>query len=247
MAYKTLSYNDSAKGWTSFYGYDPEWIVNLNDSFFTFKNGQLYIHDTDENSRNTFYGEQSDSIIEYVANEGPSDVKMYRAVKLEGNTSDWDIDVETDQEKGFIDKESFTTKEGMHYSYIRNKNDEVDYSKLSVQGLGLCASSTSTTVTITDLDKGNVSIGDKLYNSVITDSTLGTPTLLGTITEIDGDEITHDGTTAASAGEFVLFAKNQTAESEGVRGYYAKVKLTSEDTTPIELYAVNAEVTKSNL
>lgn len=247
MAENTISYSHSAKGFPTFHSFIPEWIENLNDSFFTFKDGQLYIHHTVENQRNNYYGVNYDSVIEFSANEGPSDIKMFRAIKTEGNSNNWDVTVETENESGFVDKDMFQKKEGFHYGYIRNKNTSVDYKKLSVQGIGTCASSTTTTVSVTGLDSGIVSIGDDLYQATVSGTTIGTPTLLGVISSISGDIITHNGTTAATASNFVLFAKNQTAESEGVRGYHAKVKLTNNSTSPVELYKVDSEVTKSNL
>ena len=48
MAENTISYSHSAKGFPTFHSFIPDWIENLNDSFFTFKDGQLYIHHTVE-------------------------------------------------------------------------------------------------------------------------------------------------------------------------------------------------------
>ena len=247
MAEHTISYSHSAKGFPTFHSFIPDWIENLNDSFFTFKDGQLYIHHIVENQRNNYYGVDYNSVIEFAANEGASDIKMFRAIKTEGNSNNWDATIETETEKGFINKDMFQKKEGFHYGYVRNENTSVDYKKLSVQGLGSCASSTTTTVTITNLKPGIVSVGDNIYQATVSGETIGTPTLLGTITSISGDVITHGGSTAATASNFILFAKNQTSESEGVRGYHAKIRLTNNSTSPVELYKVDSEVTKSNL
>lgn len=250
----TLSFSEYINGWTSFHSWKPESMISSNGEFYTFKNGHLYKHHANETLRNTFYGQEYNSEIEFVANDSPSDIKMFRTVKTEGNSKNWDITVESESEKGFVDKASFKEKEGMYYGYVRNNNTEVDYKKLSVQGLGLCASSTTTTVTINNLNVELMSVGDKLYKAAMSSGTgytsgdtIGTPSLLGTITSISGNVITHDGSTAATAGNFILFAKNQTAESEGIRGYHAKIKLTNDSTSPVELFAVDSEVTKSNL
>lgn len=247
MAENTISYSESAKGFPTFHSFIPDWIENLNDSFFTFKDGQLYIHHIVENQRNNYYGVDYNSVIEFAANESPSDIKMYRALKTEGDSNNWDATIETENEKGFVNKDSFQKKEGMYYGYVRNDNTSVDYKKLSVQGVGTCASSTTSTVTVTGLESGIVSVGDNLYQATVSGSSIGAPSLLGVINSISGDVITHDGSTAATTSNFILFAKNQTAESEGVRGYHAKIKLTNNSTSPVELYGVDSEVTKSNL
>ena len=49
----------------------------------------------------------------------------------------------------------------------------------------------------------------------------------------------------ASVGDFGFIAKNSQSESYGVRGYYSKIKLISNDTSFVELFAANSEVFKS--
>lgn len=247
---KTLTYKESAKGWTSFYSYDPEWIDNLNDEFFTFKNGQIYIHHKDDNSRNTFYGQSYNTKVEFVSNEGPSEVKMFRAIKTEGNSKGWDVTVSSDIENGHIDKESFVERENMYYGYIRNNNDEVDTKKLTFQGIGVCTSVSGNDVVFADLPDTTISVEDNVYKATVNEQTseVGSMTLVGVVESINTNSITiKDVNSLPSAGEFIMYGKNQTAESEGVRGYYAKISMTNSSTSPIELYAVNSEVTKSNL
>ncbi len=247
---KTLSYKKSAGGWTSFYSYHPEWIENLNDDYFTFKDGQIYIHHQDDNSRNTFYGTSSPSKIEMIANDGPSETKMFRALKLEGNSKDWSATINSETNEGYIDSSSFQKREEMYYSYIRNKNTVVDTKKLTVQGIGVATSVPQDKIYVPKLSDANVSVGDKVYKATINQATseMSEIILVGDVLSISSDHIdTENVVSAPSIGDFILIAKNQSAESEGVRGYYAKISMTNTSTSPVELYAVNAEATKSNL
>lgn len=247
---KTLTYSDSAKGWTSFYSYDPDWIANLNDEYFTFKNGQIYVHHKNDSSRNIFYGQSYDSKIEFVFNESPSEVKMFRAIKTEGNNANWDVVVESEIEKGHIGKDSFAKREGMYYAYIRNDNDIVDTKKITFQGVGVCTSVSGQNIYFSDLSDISISVGDKIYKATVDQqsSELGEMVLVGEIAIINGNSISlTDIVSMPVAQDFIMSAKNQTAESEGIRGYHAKVTLTNSSITPVELYAVDAEVTKSNL
>ena len=133
---KTLSYDEKVKGWTSFHSYEPEMMVNLNNEFFSFKDGQLYLHNQDS-SRNTFYGQSYNTEIEFVANDGPSEVKIFKTIEIEGDSKEWDVTVATDLESGHVNKADFENKEGFKYSYIRrNAVDEVKTDLLSVQGIG---------------------------------------------------------------------------------------------------------------
>lgn len=247
---KTLSYKKDAGGWTSFYSYDPEWIENLNDDYFTFKDGQIYIHHQDIDDRNTFYGVSAPSKIEVVANDGPSETKMFRALKLEGSSKDWSAVVESEMDKGYIDSTSFQKREEMYYSYIRNNDLEVDTKKLTVQGVGVVTSVSSSQIYVPKLSDSNLSVGDKVYKATVNQATseMGELILVGDVLSISSDHIdTTNVVSSPVAGDFILAAKNQTAESEGIRGYYAKISMTNASTGPVELYAVNAEATKSNL
>ena len=244
----TLKYKDSIKGWTSFYSFVPEWMVNLNNNFYTFQDGQLYKHAYDEDERNTFYGEEHDSVIEFASSQGPSEVKMFRALKLEGDKGDWDVTIESEMTKGHINKEAFKKKEDMYYAYIRNDNDEVDTKSLSVQGIGIPSNVTTDTVTVNGFDSSSVSVGDTIYKGEITDGVIGDLVEVGVVETISGDDITITNPSGMpTTSDCVAAAKNRTAESEGIRGYHAKVKLTHTGTNPVELYAVNVEATKSNL
>jgi len=51
----TLTYDDGVKGFPSFYTFFPDWMIGMNNYFYTFKEGNLYRHNTNER-RNNYYG-----------------------------------------------------------------------------------------------------------------------------------------------------------------------------------------------
>ena len=79
----TLSYSEKSKGWTSFKSFHPESGVSLNNDFYSFKAGQLYIHHNNA-TRNNFYGVQYDSDVTLVFNDKPTMVKSFNTVNYEG-------------------------------------------------------------------------------------------------------------------------------------------------------------------
>ena len=81
--FTTLSYSEKSKGWTSFKSFHPENGVSLNNDFYTFKAGQLYIHHNNT-TRNNFYGVQYDSDVTLVFNDKPTMVKSFNTVNYEG-------------------------------------------------------------------------------------------------------------------------------------------------------------------
>jgi hypothetical protein len=249
MAENTITFDEKVSGWTSFHSYIPEYMTNLNNNFFTFKNGQLYKHNVETNGRNTYYGTSYNTEVEISSNAAPSEVKIYKTIEIEGNSPGWDVTVITDLDRGHIDKSSFTKNEeldntyneGIYSTHIRrNTDDEVNTELLSVQGIGNLDLIAGTTYTFGTVPT-TTSVGDVLYQAVG-----GSYNRIGTITNKDGTTITV-GTAAIvpSVNDFIFSAKSPIAESYGLKGYYASVRLVSNSTSAVELYAVNSEVSKS--
>lgn len=238
----TVTYDEKVQGWTSFHSFYPEYMVNMNNKFFTFKDGQVYVHNQQTGDRNTFYGTRGNTEIELVLNESPSDVKILKALSLESNNTTWDATITTDLDKGHVNKESFEKKEGINYGYIRRNTDsDIDTSLLSVQGIGELSSIAGTTLTFSTMP-GNINVGDIAYYMVNDEYVkIGTIDSLTSTTCV----IANNLASTPSTGNFIFSVKNNIAESIGLKGYYANIRLTSESTDPCELFAVNTELVKS--
>ncbi len=95
-AFKTLSFDESVLGWTSFYSYDPDKIFSLRNSYYTLKDNKLYKHYSLVDSNNTlvnrgrFYEKDNNSTITFVFNPNASLVKNFKTVNYEGS-SGWKI------------------------------------------------------------------------------------------------------------------------------------------------------------
>jgi hypothetical protein len=240
MSY-TLTYSDYAKGWTSFYSFIPEAMNSIGNNFYSFKNGQVYRHNS-TSSRNNFYGTDYNTEIETILSDAPSEVKIYKTLKLEGNTGEWDVTIDTNLASGHINKESFKTKEGMSEAYFRrNETDELNTAYISVQGIGSVDSVAGNVITFEGPVPSGVYVKNKLYASVS-----NTMTYIGVVEAIDGSTVTVDSLSyTPSNGDFCLSAKNPVVESNGIKGYYAKLRLTTSQTQNIELFAINADIVKS--
>jgi len=268
----TLTYSDKFKGFPSFYSYIPDFMIGMNNYFYTFNKGDLYRHNSNNVNRNVFYGETNTlpndpykgakSRIKSVFNDGPLDSKIFKTINLESSfaTADdawggvFDTDVQT---TGFIDASFFEKKEGAWFAYIRTENNtptlSTDYSLRSMTGIGSCTTivsggvGASTTVNFAlTTDIGSIiSVGDELYATA-------TPSIIGQVTSINinlpsgVNNITVNTTVnVPTNGDFILFSKNQNAESYGVLGHFCEFTLTNTATTSVELFAVETEVMKS--
>lgn len=240
MANYTLTFDEKINGWTSFHSYEPEMMVNLNNDFFSFKDGQVYIHERDTNIRNQYYEQPSAATeIELILNDSPSDVKIFKTIEIEGSTGKWDATIDTNLESGNIPKESFKNKEGLFYDFIkRNASDEIDPTLLSVQGVGNLVDIVGTKYAFTDVPH-NISIGDVLYYEKN-----GSYEKIGVITD-KGATFIEAPVVTVPEKVFMFIAKNSVAESYGLKGYYAKIKLSNTEERPVELFAVNSDVSKS--
>ncbi|MEJ6766849.1 MAG: hypothetical protein QNK97_01425 [Gammaproteobacteria bacterium] len=246
MAY-TLTYNETAKGWPSFYSFTPERMIGMNNHFYSFKGGKLYQHNSDTAFRNNFYGDQFTSSITGVVNESPSEVKKFKTFALEGNAP-WDCTVLSDLESGYINKNWFSLKEGEYHAYIRRTADDNVFEARSAQGIGSSTSvdsSITTSILLTfNFNIGTmVSIGDKMYSVIA-----AVPTFVGIITATTDTTITINGTGAPAiptAGQFMMYIRNNIAESYGATGYYLRYTLTNSSTSFVELYGVSSNLFKS--
>ena len=247
MAY-TLTYSENANGWPSFYSFIPEKMIGMNNSFYSFKNGSLYKHNSNSRPRNNFYGVQYESTISGVINVEPTTIKKFKTISLEGNAA-WDCSVYSDLEAGYIDKDWFSLKEGEQYAYIRRRDDDNTFEARSAQGVGSVSTVDSSVITSVILTftfniDSMISVGDKLYgvNS-------GTPDFAGIVTAVSGTTITinsdQPGVTVPVNGQFIMYVKNNIAESYGATGYYLAYTLTNDSTSFVELYGIASNLFKS--
>jgi len=248
---RTITFDEVYNVWTSFHSYEPEWMERLGANFYTFKGGELYIHDENE-TRTNFYGVSYGCDVTYSANKNPSEIKLFKTVNLESNSNGWFAEITSELESGRIGTNSnllFEEKEGMRYGYIRRyETDRLNFNKLSVVGLGNLQSKPATNqFALTDNIPNQVQAnnadglgGDELYfNNVSTQ-------LIGTIDSYVNNVITVASTdNDPGIGDFLFVVKNAEAESFGLRGYHAKVKLINNNTGFVELFGANSEVFKS--
>lgn len=92
--YNTLTYDESVRGWTTFYTFRPELIFSMKNNLYTTKYGVLYRHydaNFTRTNHNNFYGVDNDSSVEFIFNNGPSVGKNFKTVSYEGS-SGWQVD-----------------------------------------------------------------------------------------------------------------------------------------------------------
>lgn len=254
----TITYEPEANGWTSFHSFTPQWMIGMNNRFYSFYQGTPWQH-YNNNTRNSYYGAPTAaSSVTFVINESPVEAKMFKTIELEGNKA-WKCEMVSDLHEGLMEAEYFVPKEGSFYANSRRTIEggaTYDFSQISTQGLGYWASfsTAATTLTITFNVPSNitlnpiVSVGDTAYEQ----SSANGVTVLGPITAITRNTIEIDPFVATPTppwnppeNNLIFATKNSVAESYGLRGHYNEVTLTNSDSDLTELFAVSSEIFKS--
>ena len=111
---------------------------------------------------------------------------------------------------------------------------------------------------ITDLTFNNninasVQIGDTIYYTTTSNlgahNTANTVIQFGVVVDIIGNTISvdHPGNVSApNVGDFIMFAKDRSANMSSLLGYYAKFRIKNNSTDKAEMYSISVDVTESS-
>ena len=248
MAEYTITYSDSAKGWQSFYSYKPEMMIGMNNRFYSFHNGKLYQHNSDDVGRNQFYGINNSSSITGVINEDPYSVKTFKTFSLD-STAPWSCTFTTDLGSGEIDASWFELKEGDYFSHIRRTENDNTLELRSAQGLGtpvsVDGSNTSAVVITFSFNVDSIiSVGDKLYSRNGSSNDFS-----GVVVSANKKTVTVNTTVSGASvpldSNYLFYVKDSVAESYGTTGYFMKYTLSNSSLTFVELFSVGSSLFKS--
>lgn len=221
-------------------------MTGMNNQFFSFDNGELYVHNSDDVPRNNFYGVQNSSKLSLMVNDSPSDVKELQAVSLEGDSS-WDATIVAyksgvdDATTSTIASTEFVKKEGLWYAYARRNEDAGNYDSKSSYGIGVIFDMIGNDISVM-IGSTSLSYGDSIVNA--TDmTTVGTITAISTVGNVVTISLTDVGT--LTIGDFIVGKKNTRVEGGNLRGYNLRMDLTNSNTGKLELFAVNSEIIRS--
>ena len=140
---KTVTFKEDVKGWVSFKSFIPESAISCANEYYTFLDGKVWLHHSEDVNTNTFYGEGEDyftsSKLSVILNDVPGSIKSFNTLNYEGsqskvsqNLSDdqyynlsnkdgWFVNaITTDKEKGSINE--FINKEGKWFNYIKGNS-----------------------------------------------------------------------------------------------------------------------------
>ena len=155
----TISFDEKVKGWVSNKSFIPEVGISMANDYYTFKDGNLYLHHVESVLRNTFYQQFTPSSITVLLNDEPSTIKNYKTLGYEGTQSHvkqettdvrtgyynltakkgwYSSYIKTDKQQGTVNE--FIEKEGKWFNFIKGKDVaetlDVKTEQFSFQGIG---------------------------------------------------------------------------------------------------------------
>lgn len=103
----TIVYSPAVNKWTSFYTMAPDWGFNIFIRTLIMQYGVLYSQLNGSESRNTFFGNTYDSLLQFVENKNTTVVNHYQGLSIQSNqliiTSDDGIQTSLGQLSALID------------------------------------------------------------------------------------------------------------------------------------------------
>jgi hypothetical protein len=270
----TAAYDINGGVWNTLYSYRPEAIASVDDALYTFKSGVMYLH-SDAANRATYYGSAFGAVVEVISSQNNSMVKAYEALSIEGDSS-WAAALSNTDQSTTILASDFEERERYYYAYIpRDSSANTGTSTItSLSGssevfvLGAVAIGGVSGFTITfTTPVGDIPfpIGATLYKVVgatlvalnVTVTAISGNKQITASAAIDGvwntnSQIWNTNTNIwdianVSDGDTIVALGNGAIEGDQMRDYYLKIRLSNNETSETEMYAVNAIFSKSNL
>lgn len=237
----TVTFDEKVKGWTSFHSYLPDEMIKLNNRFYTFKNGDLWLHNA-IGSYLSYYGFSSPANITTVFNQEHQFDKIFKTLITESLNA-WSISLSTNYTQGTINLNEFNQRESRWFAYIRQNESSSDLRGIT-QGIGNIQSVSGLEISFNKISEV-ISIGDTLWQANGSDQEqIG---LINSIDRTTGVIIIDSFITTPVPGRFGYGKKNPRIEGSEIRGYYLEVTLEDSTDTANELFAVSTNAVKSYL
>lgn len=119
---ETLVFSERTGGWTTFLSYKSEWLSNGIQSYHSFLDGQMYLHDIGNTDYNTFFGETFPSSFEVITNQNPQLTKFFLTVGVKTKFPSVEVEqggvTTSEEQQSYIPNACFQNKEGTQWARL---------------------------------------------------------------------------------------------------------------------------------
>jgi hypothetical protein len=235
---KSLVYSVGLDKFTTFVDYTGTFYGTLGNRFFQIRDNQVW--EAEQNSiYGSFFGLQYDAYIEAVFNQDPTSRKVYNAIGVDATANPSATITTIDQEVS-MPEGLFSLKEGVYYGHVPREEGTSQFVVL-----GEVQSENDPEITMkAKVNRLPFRLGGDVYKldagvftqiAGVTADSLVSPRVLS---------MSNAG--AVTAGDEIA-VKGASVDGDPIRGAYAEVKLTFNDATAFELFAVSAHTSESGL
>ena len=238
-----VNFLETVNGWSSFFGMNPDYIVNTTSAVYAMKDGKLYKHDAIENE-STIYGKDIDVVIEFAINDYLEVLKVFNALSVDSNECPYKVEFETNGIKTEIDKSFFEYKEGVFLSYIPMGVGDGDFSMA-----GVCPEQYyGDKIPLINQDISRIHVGDLVYVLNVKDSIPnGEKREIGRVLEIGNGYIKIDRLSEIQIGSLIICSDVSQINGEIQRGKYMTVKMFFHPTSKLLLKSIQTDIDESNV
>ncbi len=275
------SYNVGMKRWTSLYdfsdasGDEPTLFAHVGNRLISClytasgeNNNEefLFFDHKEDATKAKYYGDQKSSVVEIIANENPSLVKVFESLSLESNYDNWSAAITASDQNTTIASSEWAKKERGYYAMMpRDISSSSTSHKIGVPFTVLLdTNSSSNTIQLSGaINRLGLPTGTNIYNATkdeyVTldgqpDGTKFVTSAMGTGLALKAQIVGTTGqnfttSSVVEAGDKLYLVADQKTNGDAIRDYFCKIKLTSDSSTDkdIELYAINTHYDRSKL
>ena len=206
LGYNTLSFDEGAKGWVSFFTFRPSQIFSINNKFYTTNSDGIWEHYSNTN-RGNFYGTNNQSKVTVSFNAAPSNSKTFSTVAYEG-ANGWMVDSIVSDQTGadtqpVIDwKSHFDSTSGI-YSYYEGEFVEAASSasvKQTVAGTSVLINASVNPVLNSDVSGTGIVADTTVSSYVLVEAQAISQSVNDTVTVTSTSSIIPAGTLVSGNG-----------------------------------------------
>ena len=230
-----------------FYTTDPDY---LNEEFIFYEHKEGV-------TKAKYYGNQKTSVVEVVANDNPSMVKVFESVSLEGDHDGWTAAVTTSDQNAEISSSDWQERERGYYAMMPRDESSNSTSQRIYIPVSVSQNTTALGNTIvfdSKINRLGIPTGAELYNVTqdeevtLLQGGIGAPVV---VSSCAGNTITLSSffsvADVVEAGDVLYAVLPQDVYGDAIRDYFCKIKLTSSSSSDLELFAINTHYDRSKL
>jgi len=236
---KSIVYSTNIGRFTSFVEYTSKYYGTLGNRFFQTRDNEVWEGGVNA-TQNNFFGTQYDSEVEVVFNDGASISKGYNAISIEGDSAS-DVTITTKSNSVNILEAAFDEREDEWFARVPRAAGNNEYVIL-----GKVSAESDPNVTFYNrINRVNFRMNGDVYEY---DGTSFNP-LAGVTVDgiVDANTLTMTNAGSVFVNDVLAVKGESIADGDPIKGYYAKTKVTFDDTSAIEIFALNAQVSREKL